>query len=473
MILPCLGISGSCSRITLSSLRAYSLLSRGIDGLEDHQEYVIPFTLSSTTFEHNSNRNHLQTKIVRISRLHMSGRNFTYIDNTNALELFCATLGDYPWLAIDTEFQREQSYFPKLCLLQIATPQGGVGVVDPFAIGDLSSLVNRLYDKHLTKVLHSARQDLEIFYHLTGAVPQPIFDTQVAASLLGFADQIGYASLVEQVLGIKLSKTQTRTDWTNRPLSREQIHYAVDDVHYLAHLYIQLRDRLDSLGRLAWLDEELLRLCAPDIYQTPPELAWQRFRVAERMHGSPLAALKRLAAWREVQAKALDRPRGWILRDEVLLDIAQQLPTTVADLARINGVHERLVQKHVEELLDMIGKAKKNPEARRSATDAERNWNIENDALADTLMAVVKLRALECQINPTVLATVKDIQKLISSAHDSMLTRGWRAEIVGNDLDAILAGQLCLRVSNRKLLTMQCAKIAGQNSVPTIPSGDV
>jgi ribonuclease D len=220
-----------------------------------------------------------------------------YVDTPAALDSLCAQLADASWFALDTEFLREKTYYPKLCLLQIATPDV-VACVDPLALDDLAPLLALLADRNITKVLHSARQDMEIFYHLTGSPHAPVFDTQIAAPLLGLADQIGYANLVKEMLGVTLDKLHTRADWSLRPLGEEQLRYAADDVIYLAALYQPLLERLQSHGRLEWLDEDFRQLASPELYAINPENAWLKVKGGNRLKGASLSILQALANFR-------------------------------------------------------------------------------------------------------------------------------------------------------------------------------
>ena len=236
-----------------------------------------------------------------------------YIDSAPELARFCLQLSGADWFALDTEFLREKTYYPKLCLLQVATPDS-VACIDPLALDTLDPILDLVFDPGITKVMHSARQDMEIFYHLRGAAPGPVFDTQVAALLLGYPDQIGYGNLVSEVLNVRLEKLHTRADWSIRPLTQDQVSYAADDVIYLVDVYLNLRNRLVERGRLEWLDEDFARLSSDALYSNPPEDAWLRVKGGNRLKGAALAVLQALAGWRETLAQQRDRPRGWILR---------------------------------------------------------------------------------------------------------------------------------------------------------------
>ncbi|MFW2134544.1 ribonuclease D, partial [Ectothiorhodospira haloalkaliphila] len=249
-----------------------------------------------------------------------------FIDQPEALKAFCERLKGVDWFALDTEFIREKTYYPQLCLIQVATPEE-VACIDPLNLEDLSPLTHLLFDPNITKVLHAASQDLEIFFHQQGRVPGPIFDTQVAASLLGHGDQVGYGKLIQLVLGVELEKGQSRTDWAQRPLETIQLRYAADDVHYLARAYPLMRQALEDNGRLAWLEDDFQRMQDPRTYQPDPETIWRRLKGINTLRGEQaLAVARNLARWREQEAMRLDRPRRWLLQDEVILDLARRKP---------------------------------------------------------------------------------------------------------------------------------------------------
>lgn len=370
---------------------------------------------------------------------------FTYITRPEALQDLCQRLATAPWVALDTEFMREKTYYPQLCLLQLATPDWAA-CVDPLADLDLAPLYAQLYREDLTKVFHAAGQDLEIFYHRHDRLPTPLFDTQLAAPVLGYADQIGYGNLVAEVLGERLEKAHSRADWSRRPLSEEQLRYAADDVIHLARMYPVLCERLGELGRLDWLAEDFAALADPARYAVAPEQAWQRVKGAERYRGAQLAVLQALAAWRETTAQARDLPRGWLLKDDALLDIARHQPKDLEALGRIRGLQERFLKSHGTALLALIESARqRKPEPDTRPQRPERLSPAE-EAVADLLMAVVRLRGMEQSLHPSVLASRKDLARLIQGDADTPLLHGWRRTLIGAELQAILQGERTLRV---------------------------
>jgi ribonuclease D len=373
-----------------------------------------------------------------------------YIDSPAGLEELCAGLSQAAWFAIDTEFLREKTYYPKLCLIQVATPDS-VACIDPLVLEDITPLLEVIFDDRITKVMHAARQDMEIFYHLRGAVPAPVFDTQVAALLLGLPDQVGYGALVQELLGVKLHKLHSRTDWTQRPLDDAQLHYAADDVIYLAQAYQLIREKLQEAGRLDWLADDLRALSDPALYAAHPENAWLRVKGANRLSGAALAILQALAAWREEKAQASDRPRGWLLRDDVMLDIARHRPDTPASLGKIRGVHENTVRKHGRELLALVANAAGIAPAPFPDRKARQRLTPAQDAAVDVLQAVVRLVGEENRINPAVLANRNQLEQLLLGNTDVPVLQGWRRQLAGERLQGFLDGNFTIRMSGGEL----------------------
>ncbi|HQU14604.1 MAG: ribonuclease D [Chromatiales bacterium 21-64-14] len=375
-----------------------------------------------------------------------------YVDTPAALERLCVQIDGQPWLALDTEFLREKTYFPQLCLVQIATPQL-TACVDPLALADLGPLLDVLYRPTILKVLHASRQDLEIFHHLRGAPFAPVFDTQLAAPLLGHPDQVGYAALVAAVLGVNLSKSHTRADWRRRPLPPEQLRYAADDVRYLAPLYQRLNTDLAGRGRLDWLADEFTALSDPGQYENPPEQAWHRVRGADRLRGPRLAVLQDLAAWRESTARAEDQPRAWLLRDETLLDLARMMPQTEQDLRHLRGLNERVAQRHGADLVMRIrAAAQQVPRPAETARPHPPRLEPSAEALADLLMAVVRARAQQHQLSPATLAPRKEVERLVAGEDHSVLLKGWRERMIGEELRSVLRGERHVSVVDGELL---------------------
>ncbi len=373
-----------------------------------------------------------------------------YVDAPEALSALCARLKPSEWLALDTEFIREKSYYPRLCLIQVATDEV-VACIDPLRLDDLSPLLEILFDESVTKVLHAAYQDLEIFYHLAGKVPRPIFDTQIAASLLGYGDQVGYAKLVQAMLGVTLDKSHTRTDWAQRPLEEAQLRYAADDVRYLRELYRQQYETLDAKGRLGWLAEDFQGLSDTASYEVVPTRAWQRIRGLHTLKGRQLAVLRALAAWREAQAMRSDKPRKWILSDDVLVELARRMPTDEERLAKIRGLDTGAIRRHGDKWLEIIETASQEPAAEWPTLPPRVKLDPEQDAAVDALMALLRLEAREHEISPSMIATRKDLEQLIGGEQDMALLHGWRAQLAGHRLQEFLAGRISLQMENGRL----------------------
>jgi ribonuclease D len=360
-----------------------------------------------------------------------------YIADQSALVEFCAGLRGAAWLALDTEFVREQTYYPQLGLLQIASADR-VACIDPLALPTLEPLLECIYDPTVTKVLHAAHQDLEIFFHWRGAVPEPVFDTQLAALVLGDGQQVGYAALVRQQLGVDLKKTHTRVDWRCRPLAPEWLTYAADDVRYLPELYRRQHAALVERGWLAALTEDFQALTAPERYRQDPEEAWRRVREHQRLGGAQRAVLRALAAWRERQASSHDRPRRWILADAPSIELARRMPATPAELSGIPGLPATTRQRYGETLLDLIAAARAVPPEQWPALPRRPRLAPARIARADELLALIEERATAHGIAPLAVAGRREVENLLAG-QDSPLCHGWRAALVGRELQARLA----------------------------------
>ena len=377
-------------------------------------------------------------------------KHIEYINKPEQLDDLCNRIERAPWIAVDTEFLREKTYYPKFCLLQLATPEW-VACVDPLAIKDLSKLFDAIYNPNVIKVFHSCRQDLEIFYQLTGKLPSPIFDTQIAAPLLGFTESVGYAMLVSSFLNINLEKTHTRADWSARPLSADEIQYAADDVIYLCDIYQKMTAKLEKLGRLNWLKEDFAALENPAQYETHPDNAWLRVKGKSKLTGKQLSIIQAVSKWREAVAQKENRPKNWLLRDEQLFDFAKFQPETIDALLKIRGLNERTVNYHGKELCALIKAAKNaSPIPMPEYTKSISGKNQQQEAIVDILFALVRIRAEENQLNPTSLATRNDLEDLLNG-NDCVLLHGWRFSMVGNELQQLLSGKAQLKIENNSV----------------------
>lgn len=370
-----------------------------------------------------------------------------YINRPEQLLPLCEQIQQEPWIALDTEFLREKTYYPKFCLLQIAAPDW-VACVDPLSIDDLTPLFDVIYNPNIVKVLHSCRQDLEIFYQITGRIPQPIFDTQIAAPLLGLQENPGYAMLVSSFLNINLSKAHTRTDWTQRPLSQDQIQYAADDVIYLCKIYTLMCEQLEKLDRLQWLESDFALLNNPELYQLSPENAWLKIRGKNKLTGRQLSILQSLSEWREQTAQTENKPRNWLFPDDMLLELAKLQPVTLAELGKIRNINERSVSRYGKILCELIDAARQQPPKPLKEKDRQGKKTQQHEAIMDVLSAVVRIRAEENSLNPVILATRKELEQLVFGEDDCPLLHGWRYKMAGRELQGLLEGRYSLSLSS-------------------------
>lgn len=355
------------------------------------------------------------------------------IQTPTRLDESLAVLAADSFITLDTEFMRESTYYPQLCLVQAANSRT-CELLDPLALPTLEPFLALLADRARTKILHAARQDLEVL-GLAGdrPPPGPIFDTQIAAALLGLPAQIGYGDLVSRRLGISLTKGHARTDWTRRPLSDEQLAYAADDVRYLVPLYDDLRSALAAAGRLDWLDEENLLLENPALYRVLPDDAWKRLKGLDRMEPAQRAAAKALAAWREQRAMKHDKPRGWILHDDTLRALAETLPGTPDALGAVRGMPPGVVRKQADELLGLIADSRQ--QAAREPP-AQRPTRPEPEQLARIKRVSARVREIgeQLAVSPELLATRRDVEQLVLNGEPGVFMKGWRQSVLGSEV---------------------------------------
>ena len=373
-----------------------------------------------------------------------------YIDTVEALEAFCASLQSKPYIAIDTEFLRERTYRPELCLVQIKH-ESFLACIDTIAIKDLSSLNDLLLNTAVTKVFHAASQDQEIFYQLTRKVPTPLFDTQIAAPLLGYNEQIGYGNLVKEHLGVELAKSHTRADWTRRPLPKEQISYALDDVIYLEQLYLDFHAKLETLGRLDWLRPEFAEWEKPERYDQPAAERWKKIRNIQRYKGPALSVIQKLAEWRELKARELNLPRNWLMKDDVLVSLGQQLPDSDAELGHIRSLDRKTRERHGKALLAVIDTARKEEPEPLPPFSKKKKLDAASLARVQLLNAWVHQRASELDIAPGLLAPIKELEQLTSSDGNHHLA-GWRESLLGEDLRSLLSGKVQVSATKKGLI---------------------
>jgi ribonuclease D len=375
-------------------------------------------------------------------------------DNASLAEL-CERLSHSPFVAVDTEFMRENSYWPDLCLIQIADSREAAAI-DPKAKGlDLKPLLDLMVDNdEVLKVFHAGGQDLEIVHNLTGKTPYPLFDTQVAAMAMGMGEQIGYSNLVESMLGIKLDKGARFTDWGRRPLDKRQIDYAIGDVTHLSEIFPRMLEKLRNTGRGQWLDQEMERLGDPASYLNVPDLAWMRIRAPSRKP-EVLGRLKALAAWREREAQGKNLPRGRIVKDETLADIAGHPPKSQADLARIRGLSPNWAQNDIgARMMAAIEAAEPLPEGEMPPReDRKPGLGKEGALIADLLKLLLKVRSRDADVAPRLIARADELEALAAGARDGLgLLQGWRYDVFGKDAVALVEGRMAFSVRAGKMV---------------------
>ena len=378
------------------------------------------------------------------------GSDYRYIDDDAALRDFCDHLASAEVCAVDTEFVRENTYYPVLALIQVAT-DGELACIDPIAVGDLSPLVAEFMREDLLKVFHSSSQDLEILYQKFGKVPSPLFDTQLAAAVLGYNHQISYADLVRQVTGVELEKKHTRADWTRRPLTAGELDYAMDDVRYLLQVYRELAQRLEDDQRRGWIEKDLQAMSDPSQYEVDEDALWQRLRGVQKLKGERLQIASDLCRWRERVARERNRPRRWIVKDDALIEMARRKAETLEDLNAIPELSAKTIERHGRDLLRIIADAARVDPGQWPRHQKSRNLTPQQTALGDCLMGICRVIAEENAIALATLATRKDIDNLILEQKNSRLMQGWRFAMAGERLLEFLHGQAALRVDGENL----------------------
>ncbi len=377
---------------------------------------------------------------------------FEYINEPESLRSFCDDIKGQQWLAVDTEFIRERTYFPDLCLIQIGVPGRSV-CIDPLAIEDLTPLYDILYDRSVLKIFHACSQDLEIFVTLKGEVPGPVFDTQMTAPLLGLQDQMGYGNFVKARLGFEIEKAHSRADWAHRPLSQDQLQYAADDVRYLIDLYPALIEELQKSGRLEWLTEEFKQLELASKYQRSPEDAWLRIRGFDKFKAGKLSILQLLAAWREKTAIKKNLPRNWVIKDEIIIDIARMAPDNVHRLEPIRNLQSRTIQQYGAEWIALVEEGlSRQPDPVPAGHDKRKKATLQEDVLADLMQSQLRLLASQKGINSSILASRKDLLAVARGEQNVPVLCGWRLEVAGRELIAMRDGNRTVSVQNGKVI---------------------
>ena len=379
----------------------------------------------------------------------------TPITDNAALEAFCQRIDAEAFIAVDTEFMRETTYWPKLCLVQVASPTAAANI-DPLAPGlDLKPLLDILADPKVMKVFHAARQDVEIFNNL-GVMPSPLFDTQVAGMAAGFGEQIAYDALVRQMLKVDVDKSSRFTDWSRRPLSDAQLAYALADVTHLAKLYPKLRERLERAGRLPWVTEEMAALTDPAAYDLDPDKAWRRLK-PRKFAPKYLAVFKAAAAWRERTAQTRDQPRGRILKDEAIDEIATQAPVDADGLNRLRSVPKGFSgSRFGPELLEALNEAMKDPEAYAPKIERGAPAAQAQGAVVELLKVLLKARSEDAGVASKLIATVSDLEKIaVDDNADVQALGGWRRKLFGDDALKLKRGELALVLEGARVRVVE------------------
>ena len=375
-----------------------------------------------------------------------------YISNQENLDAFVRRAASSSVLAIDTEFLREKTYYAKLCLLQLATDTE-VAIVDPFAVDDLSVLVPLLEDQSIMKLFHAGHQDLEILYRTLGVLPSPLFDTQVAAALLGHTLQIGYGPLVHSLCGVTLKKSDSFTDWSRRPLSASQLDYAADDVLYLPQVYRIMVERLEAKGRLEWLDNDFAAMADPANYIVDVRQRFKRLKRVGQLSRRQLSAAREVATWREVTAQQRDIPRKWVLTDEQIIEACRREARTIDELFMVRGMRERLTTRDARAVVAELVRGLDLPADQWPELDKTLRNEPNVDAQVDLMEALVRQRAKENDIALQTLAGRSELARVARGYTDEVdVLKGWRGAMVGHELQELLAGRLALSLGPEGLV---------------------
>ncbi len=374
------------------------------------------------------------------------------IADTATLEALCRRLSGADFVTVDTEFMRERTYWSQLCLVQLAGPDEAAAI-DTLAPGlDFAPLYRLLDDPRVLKVFHAARQDLEIFFHASGRVPQPLFDTQVAAMVCGFGDAASYETLAARLANVRIDKSVRFTDWAARPLSERQIVYALGDVVHLRPIYQALARMLKSRSRTHWLSEEMATLMDPATYRFDPQDSWRRLK-PKGAKPRVLAILREVAAWREREAQARDVPRGRIVRDEAVIDVAAHAPTTFDDLARMRGLSRGFAEGRLgQDLLDAIARGLAIPESELPPGEPREQTPPGMATVVELLKVLLKMKCEECGVAQKLLASSADLERIAADDHAPVpALQGWRREVFGEDALAVKHGRLAIGLKGRKI----------------------
>ena len=376
-----------------------------------------------------------------------------YIETSEPLRRLCAQARTEGRLAIDLEFIRENTYAPQLALIQIAVSDT-CAIVDPLTVDDLSPLVEVLTGTDVLKVLHAAGQDVEVLHWHTGKLAGPIFDTQIAASMAGLGEQLSYGRLVDALLGVSLTKGESYSDWLRRPLQPSQTKYALDDVRYLLPMHDRLSKRLDAMGRAVWAAAECRKFTDPALYERDPRTLYRRIRNGKNLSSQGLAILRELAAWRDDEARQRNRPHGRVLSNEILVDLARRAPRTRDDLQRLRGLPQRELERSTDALLTVVQRGLEVPEADQPQSEnRDHRLTPSEELTVKFLDASLKALCQREKLPASFIANRNDLETLVRRyrkdrlpTEGSPVLEGWRGEMVGRELLAVLEGRLSLHL---------------------------
>jgi ribonuclease D len=387
------------------------------------------------------------------------------VTSSDDLTSACQRLSTSEYVAVDTEFMREQTFWPQLCLIQLATPDDAL-IVDPMAPGlDLSPFWALMGNENVVKVFHAARQDIEIVYARAGLVPHPVFDTQVAAMVCGFGESVSYVNLVKSVTGADLDKSSRFTDWSRRPLSAGQLEYALGDVTHLRDVYRHLKADIEGANRSAWLNEEMAVLTDTKTYESHPEQAWQRLKLRVK-NRKALAVLMELAAWRERLAQAQDVPRSRILRDEALYDIANQAPTTAEQMSQLRTLSEGFSRSaRAREIVEAVKKGLERDPKSVPAINRGQQLSADSTALIELLRVLLKAAAARHRVAPRLIAGSEDLERIAVEAEpDIPALKGWRRRLFGEDALRLKRGEIALTLAGGEVVAIAAPRAAGEGN---------
>jgi ribonuclease D len=378
------------------------------------------------------------------------------VDTTDGLNALVAELAGTPYLALDTEFMRDQTYWPKLCLIQVAAP-GTEAIIDPLAEGiDLSPFYELMKQPGIVKVLHAARQDIEIFFHQGHVIPEPLFDSQIAAMVAGFGDAASYETLCRKIAHVEIDKSSRFTDWSRRPLSQKQLDYAIGDVTHLRTIYEYLKKQLEKTNRTAWVQEEIAALQDPGLYELQPENAWKRLK-PRTTNKRFLAMVASLAAWREREAQSRDIPRGRVIKDEAIMEIAAHPPENADALERVSAVPRGFASSRLGKgLMEALEEGRHATPPAAPDQDRGRRRREPSQAVMDLLKTLLRLRSEAAGVAPRLIANADDIERLaVEDDAGVAALHGWRAEVFGNDAIALRKGDLAIALENGEAVVVE------------------